>query len=126
MEGFRPKIFILLLAALLAAGDASAHHGSTHGHARVGVVIGVPWTGSYPGYYYPDYYYPFTYSYSYPPVVVLPSPPVYIEQNTAPPTNVQQGGYWWYYCQSTRAYYPYVKECPQGWQRVSPQPPDVR
>jgi len=32
----------------------------------------------------------------------------------------------WYYCNDTRAYYPYVRECPSGWQKVIPQatPPE--
>ncbi len=28
----------------------------------------------------------------------------------------------WYYCAESKTYYPYVKECPGGWQRVTPQP----
>ena len=28
----------------------------------------------------------------------------------------------WYYCADSKAYYPYVKDCPGGWQRVSPTP----
>lgn len=121
MERFRPKFFILLVAGFLAAGDALAHRGPSHRHARVGVVIGVPLTAPWT---YPDYYYPYTYS--SPPVVVLPSPPVYIEQNTVPQMNRQPEGYWWYYCPGARTYYPYVTECPQGWQLVPPHPPDLR
>jgi hypothetical protein len=30
---------------------------------------------------------------------------------------------YWYYCPSSNAYYPYVKDCPEGWQQVAPQPP---
>lgn len=29
----------------------------------------------------------------------------------------------WYYCANSRAYYPYVRNCPAGWQRVPAQPP---
>ena len=29
---------------------------------------------------------------------------------------------YWYYCESSDGYYPYVKECPGGWQRVAPRP----
>jgi len=28
---------------------------------------------------------------------------------------------YWYYCAESKTYYPYVKECPGGWQRVTPQ-----
>ncbi|MGZ5091980.1 MAG: hypothetical protein ACXWCY_12810 [Burkholderiales bacterium] len=30
---------------------------------------------------------------------------------------------YWYYCPAYRAYYPYVQDCPGGWQAVAPQPP---
>jgi hypothetical protein len=29
---------------------------------------------------------------------------------------------YWYYCERSKSYYPYVKECPSGWTRVAPQP----
>ena len=86
------------------------HHGS-HFHSRVFVGVGVPvFWGPYPYYYGPAYYGP---AYYYPP------PPAYIEQGPAP---AEQGSQYWYYCPSARAYYPYVDACPEGWQRVSPQP----
>ena len=49
------------------------------------------------------------------PVVVEPAP-LYQER---PQTAAQQ---YWYYCQDPAGYYPYVKECPRGWQPVSPTP----
>ncbi|OYV75651.1 MAG: hypothetical protein B7Z66_12105 [Chromatiales bacterium 21-64-14] len=56
--------------------------------------------------------------YSPPPVIVSPPPPVtYIAPERPAP---QQ---YWYFCQTKRAYYPYVKECPGGWMKVVPQPP---
>jgi FKBP-type peptidyl-prolyl cis-trans isomerase FkpA/FKBP-type peptidyl-prolyl cis-trans isomerase FklB len=27
----------------------------------------------------------------------------------------------WYYCKDAKTYYPYVRECPSGWQQVAPQ-----
>lgn len=30
---------------------------------------------------------------------------------------------WWYWCASSHAYYPYVQNCAEGWQRVAPQVP---
>jgi hypothetical protein len=72
-----------------------------------GVVIGGPFWPWGP----PDFYYP-------PQVVEVPiQPPTYIEQDTPP------GAGYWYYCRDPRGYYPYVKACPGGWQRVAPQPP---
>lgn len=46
-----------------------------------------------------------------------PPPPVYIEQPQPQPQA------YWYYCASAGAYYPHVQSCPEGWQRVAPQPP---
>ena len=54
------------------------------------------------------------------PVVVQPAPVTYVEQ--APAAQAQAPASYWYYCSDSRAYYPYVKDCPGGWQRVSPQP----
>jgi FKBP-type peptidyl-prolyl cis-trans isomerase FkpA len=31
----------------------------------------------------------------------------------------------WYYCSDAKAYYPYVRECPSGWQQVVPQADDL-
>jgi hypothetical protein len=50
-----------------------------------------------------------------PPVVI--APPVYQEQPQ--PQTAQQ---YWYYCQDPQGYYPYVQQCPRGWQPVSPTP----
>lgn len=69
------------------------------GRARLGVFIGAP---LYAPLFYPapsDYYSP---------------APVYIEQAPTPA--------YWYFCPASNAYYPYVPECPGGWQPVLPQP----
>jgi hypothetical protein len=87
------------------------HHGHHfhhrhHHHGRIGVFIGAPivlggwWYHSRP----PAYY-------------AYPAAPAYIEQGDVPPEH------WWYYCAGSKMYYPYVKECPGGWQRVAPDPP---
>ncbi len=101
-----------------------------------------PYYAPYYGPYYAPYYAPYA-----PPVAAVPGPPVYIERREiAPPareatqtpgqaapaapqrsTEVQQPAeqqqHWWYYCWNPQGYYPYVRECPGGWQRVTPQPP---
>lgn len=106
------KLIVVLLAALMAGlGSSAWAHG---GRVRLGVYVGGPVWG--PVWYPPPYYYP-------PQVVVVPPapPPVYIEQAepAAQPVPAQQ---YWYYCKSGKGYYPYVKECPEGWQKVLPQP----
>ncbi len=109
------KISLVLAAALLgatASGSALAFH---HSSVRFGVFVGGPAWYPYP---YPYPYYP-------PAVVVQPAPPTtYIEQ-AAPETSEMPSGYW-YYCAASKAYYPYVKDCPAGWQRVAPQPQSSR
>jgi hypothetical protein len=115
----------IALACVLAlgAGAASAQH--FHHGPRVGVYIGPGWGWYYP---YPHYVYPPAY-YTYPPVVVAPSgPPVYIEQGqaqapTAEATPAQPQANYWYYCSKPEGYYPYIKQCPGGWQQVAPRPP---
>jgi hypothetical protein len=114
----------IVLACVLAAGAGAASAQHFH-HARVGVgvYIGPGWYYPYPHYVYPPVYY------AYPPVVVAPSgPPVYIEQGQAqapdaPPAPAQPSPNYWYYCSNPEGYYPYVKQCPGGWQQVEPRPP---
>jgi hypothetical protein len=111
-----------LILALLAAGSFASESALAHGRARIGIgfSFGVPlggWGWGYGTPYYP--YYPPYYAPAYP--VYAPSQPAtYIQQDVAPAPAPQQG--YWYYCSDAQAYYPYVKECPGGWQRVSPQP----
>jgi hypothetical protein len=116
------NLLVVLLAVLMAGVGSSAWaHG---GRVRLGVHVGIGgpvWGPSWgpawgPVWYPPPYYYP-------PQVIVVPPapPPVYIEQSepAAQPVQAQQ---YWYYCKSGKGYYPYVKECPEGWQKVLPQP----
>ena len=49
-------------------------------------------------------------------------PQVYIERS-APQASPAAEAYW-HYCNSPQGYYPYVKECPGGWMRVTPTPPN--
>jgi hypothetical protein len=105
------SLVVFVFGAIASVPALAWHHG---GHAHFGVFIGGP------GYWYAPYYYP---PY-YPPVVAVPSSlPTYIEQGGAQPAPAPSQSNWWYYCADAKAYYPYVKECPAGWQRVAPQPP---
>ena len=47
------------------------------------------------------------------------SPPIYVERSDVVP----EGGGSWFFCRESNGYYPYVKQCPGGWQRVPAQPP---
>ncbi len=59
-------------------------------------------------FFYPAPVYPYPDSYIPPAAVTL-----------APPA--QSSPQYWYYCASANGY-PYVMNCPKGWQRVAPQP----
>ncbi|MCB5185854.1 hypothetical protein LG201_11635 [Methylobacillus gramineus] len=146
MRTFKKIMLVGLLAGVVISGSASAdpwHGGHRHGGgANIGFYFGPGYGSGFgpgPGYYGPGWgpYYPRpyyavpTYPY-YPPVIVAPAPapvppPVYIEQapqEAAPvPPASSQAGSFWYHCNQPEGYYPYVKECPQGWQKVNPQPP---
>jgi hypothetical protein len=141
---FSANKFKVLAAALLIGATVSQTVSAQHRHfrhgPRVGVYIGAPLLAYsfYRPYYYPPYYYAPAY---YPPVAVAP-PPTYVEQpqyqysqpqyqapaqqapqyQPEPAQASPQSGNMWYYCNEARAYYPYVKSCPAGWQQVTPQP----
>lgn len=93
-------------------------YGPAYGYAPYGYpAYGFsPWYGYTPGYGYPPVA----------PMVVTPAqPPVYIQQ---PPVIQSQpqpqppATSYWHYCRNPEGYYPYVKNCPEGWLQVAPQP----
>jgi len=117
-------------------GDYGGSQGSHYGYPRVSLGFafvgpgfwGYPGWGypgwGYPGWDYAGYYYPPPYYY-YPQAAAMPAEPTaYIERSDAYSPPQQSQGYW-YYCAEAKAYYPYVKQCAGGWQRVSPTPPDA-
>lgn len=127
----RLMTLLMLAGSLLLSAGVQAdpwHGGHRHGGPNVGFYFGPGFYGPGWGPYYPRPYYvvpPPIYPY-YPPVVVTPAPvapPVYVEQAPQPSAvpEVADSGYW-YYCKQPEGYYPYVKECPAGWQKVAPQP----
>lgn len=108
-----------VLLGMLLAGPVWADHGRGYGrgygHGHGGVHFGVminPWMAPSP------FYYPYSPAYYLPPIVQ--QAPVYVEQE-APAAPVAAPNYW-YYCRAAKAYYPYVKDCRGGWERVLPQP----
>src|SRR5262245_45764983 len=92
-----------------------------------GVVVGAGFAPYYWG-GYPWYPYGYGYGYPYPyqgysaPVVLDSGAQTYIEQAAPAPPQPQ----FWYYCQNPQGYYPYVGECPGGWQPVPAQPAQPR
>lgn len=102
------------LVALIALLASTAMPGDAGGRVFVGVGVGVPLWYPYPYAYPYPVYAPPVYA---PPVVVQSPPPAYVQQE-APASSQTQ---YWYYCQGAQAYYPYVRECPDGWMQVVPQ-----
>jgi len=89
-------------------GGGHGHHGFGHGgHGFFGPRLG----GAIWPYWDPYGWDPYGVPYSYPPVVAPPQ----ISIQPAPPT--------WYYCANPQGYYPYIQQCPGGWQPVTPPPP---
>lgn len=132
-------ILILSLCGILANQSAMAGHrahtqghghGHGHGHSPIvhfgfsyGFPIHLPRYFPAPVYSFPRYAFPAP-VHVYPTAVIRHYPsPVYIEQSVAPaepaPPQAQND---WYYCADSRMYYPYVRECAGGWQRVPAQP----
>ncbi|HZT63209.1 MAG TPA: hypothetical protein VFA36_08730 [Burkholderiales bacterium] len=109
----RTNAVLVLSAVLLGAAASSPAFAWRGGGVRFGVVVGAPF---YPWYYPPYYYYP---PYPYP-AVAPAAPTTYVEQGGARPAPAQPSSYW-YYCEASKTYYPYVKECAAGWLRVVPQ-----
>lgn len=114
-------ILFVAIAVLLTAGVlpvyAHGHRGGFRGSIWIGPGWGWGWGWGAPyPYYYPYYYY------AAPPVVIPQQPPAYDYEQQAPPTREQP--YYWYFCPDAKAYYPYVKQCPGGWKKVVPKPPD--
>jgi hypothetical protein len=110
MKGTISFFITLLIFTLLLplAAEARGHHGNFRG----GIWIGPLWDP-----------YPYSYSYPYyynPPVIVeRPSVDYYVQP---PPQQPEEPAYW-YYCRKPEGYYPYVKQCPEGWMKVVPTPP---
>ncbi|MBE0626123.1 MAG: hypothetical protein IH606_15055 [Burkholderiales bacterium] len=98
-------------------------YGYGHGYrVGFGISFALPyyWPSYYPGNYASYYSYPYTYpgtAYAYP----GPAAGAYVERDYAQAAPAPRQD--WYYCAGSNAYYPYVRECPGGWQRVPSEPP---
>lgn len=123
-------------------GGGYYHGGYYHGwygccgSVSVGFYFGPGFVYGYP--YYP-YYYPPYYSGVYYPYVSgdFSQPTEYVEQGQVQDQagggdmndQSDQGGgapqlAFWYFCEKPQGYYPYVRACPGGWQKVPARPPD--
>ena len=108
----------------------------------VGIVVPVlppgyttVWSSGAPYYYANDVYYteaPGGYVVSAPPMdasaasaPVPPAPPPAPQAIPAPGASAPVASAAWYYCDSARAYYPYVSECKEGWRAVPATPPQA-
>ncbi len=117
------KVTLLLIAGLAAAagtlsatgrGGRGGHGGgydslyrSEHISSRAPVTgpVFAPW---YPA---PPYWY-------YEQTVAVPA---YIERDPAASGGSQPQ--FWFFCKASGIYYPYIRQCPEGWQEVAPQLP---
>ena len=102
----------LLLGSALP-GHAWRGHGGHHGYGHYGSGYGYHGYGQYGyrtyGYRTYGYRYPYRYYQYVAPKDSPQQPTVYVQQQT-----------YWYYCETAKAYYPYVQQCPSGWVRVVP------
>lgn len=119
-------------------GHRHFDHGRSHRHYN---YLGIGFGGFYgpgffgPGFFGPGYYgYPYSYRYRYPgtyyypqnyyssPFIAPSGPTVYIQREAPVAAPVQQTPSYWYYCRNPEGYYPYIKQCSEGWLQVAPQP----
>lgn len=140
----RSSLFALATAGALAASPVWADPGFRHGGghyyggggywaAPLAFVLGTAMLASalQPQYVTPVYTTPVMVPPAYPTTVVQPvvyTETVYAAPAIAPPPAgpvSASGTAWWYACRNPSGYYPYVKTCPSGWERVAPTPPDA-
>lgn len=86
-------------------------YGYGYGGAWRGNWVGASYYGGYPAAYYAP---PVAYA---PPVVAYIAPPQPLVLASQPQPAV------WYFCEATNNYFPYVQECPTGWQTQAANPP---
>jgi len=142
MKIVKAVVFAAILASAIAPGLADArggrHFGGGYRVAGFGLGIGLglalsaPAYAYYgpryyapayyappyyaPAYYPPAYYAPPAYAPDYGYAPAYPSPPPVASAPAPQAANV------WYYCASSNGYYPYVRQCGEGWQQVAPTP----
>lgn len=100
--------------------DGGWHRGGPTYWWGLGLGLGLGWDAWHyaPPYY--DYPYPGYYVPAVPPAVIIEPRPA--PETTEVPQNPPATSNW-YYCESAKAYYPYVRQCPEPWRIVPPVPP---
>jgi len=135
----KTSLLLIATATSLAAMPAQADRGGGHGHywGPFGFLLGTailysaiqprtiyttPQVIYAPPVYAPVPVQPYYVEQTYisPPVTALPLPPPTMGQYQ--PQEIA-GGQWWYFCRKPAGYYPFIRECPSGWEKVSPTPP---
>ncbi len=116
MKTLLRALITISVAVVLFSSSAHAdhHHGGWGWGPVIGLGVGLGIMELARPSYYPGSYYSS-------PVVIEQAPAVYMPPRTVP-LPPQEPEYW-YYCQKPQGYYPYITECPQGWMRVVPTPP---
>ena len=115
---------VCLSLACFSGAMADWHGGGFHGGGGWHGGWYGGWRGGFYGWYGPwypfgyPYYYPYAYPYYYPYTYPPPADP---SAAVSVPSEPQQS--YWYYCKDSKAYYPYVTSCPDGWIPVVPTPP---
>ena len=111
---------LLSLSPVVANAGNVAWNVSVGGGYAGGYGYGGGWRGNWAGAGYYGYpagaYYAPPVAYA-PPVVAYVSPPQPMVLASQPQPAV------WYYCQASAQYFPYVQECPTGWQTQAATPP---
>lgn len=143
------KTLGVLLVTVGASNPVWAHYPSHHFRTKASVtVVMPPYQAHYHHHHYRAAYYPYGY-YTWPyyaPVVIAPAvtytvpaasstiyPVTEVQQvyigndnvNTYPPPRVvaPNPGKDWLYCHQPDGFYPAIRTCPGGWQRVPAQTP---
>ncbi|MFZ6774346.1 hypothetical protein ACO0LB_16690 [Undibacterium sp. SXout7W] len=128
-------IYRYLTTLLLLAISCSAWADRPYGHHHSGVSLGFyinPFPVISGRYYYGAPYYPYGYAYRREPEVIIaptvtyiaPAAVIYGEPsesswtNSTPANNPVNNTGDWLYCHQPDGFYPAIKTCPGGWQRV--------
>ena len=110
------------------------------GHWSGGWDWGWPWFGfgvaadailGYPYYYqtypyypaYDPYWYGYDPAYNTSPGVIYHEPEYEPDQDDESTGDSANGSGYWYFCRKSNAYYPYVRKCAGGWEKVPALPP---